>query len=313
MRVTVPYSYEVIGVPKGAIKERTVQVWEPIEVEIAELDDIEAPVATRWTDWNGFQHETRWHGGRHHRLLDHGWAHMPAIITAEEFAQAIRNGENQNSRVLRGNRRPSGEQFDPAKFRRFDESFRMRVIGHLHDLAASTFILDGKAWRTCSEPAYNLVTQPPRVEPFVLDDEWFKRTSRAHVSVYRADRFEDAMAEAGEGADFPSEITVLIEESISFDDEKMALLDAAGRALDRMSSKTLAAVDDVRIASYSMLRRSHRAASEAWSMEAAEKLLEAFAAFAGTEGGEWEMSRYEAAEARWRLRPIADLEGGFRP
>ncbi|WP_315920913.1 hypothetical protein [Mesorhizobium sp. SP-1A] len=248
MRVRIPYTFTAHVVPLKKIKEINSTEGDWLTADLKEVDDLDAPIATEWTDFKGETFQTRWHDGSHwliHKIYDEDQNYQ--LLSPDILSDMLENGNARNPlsvgagsslrELISGEIKP----FDKANFKTVKETEQEAVIRRIHDQIADCIIVENQVWKRCGEPYYRFnrlrvekqadgrVMRYPEVELLPKDGEIY----RAHEA-FSADQFEDyvdfATGNFHDAIFVPEEfkITVLVPESISFNSEVAALHSTVG-------------------------------------------------------------------------------------
>jgi len=336
MLVRTPFSYSASVIPKGKRTPTTEFFWEWTDLEVAEFDDSEAPVALRWRDsfpgdgfslrhnWGLFPKdgvcESRWHDGSHWTPLlveDMDTRSNAERISPETLADKCRAGDDwhnplmqsfQFSREAAGN--PKGRPLDPDLYRSVEKCTRDSEIETLKARAAKIILVDGAVWERCAEPILYLkdwVMRDRNIQAAIKVMPSDSTDLKDPCAAYRADRFDEAARAAIPREDFDydlgvndgREIEVLIPESLSYRDEELAFEHTAGKLVRRWEDRPIKSFNNKSALAWLSLSRAVSSEDEE-RHELIEAALEDYALVADEDGARWA----NAALERWRSRPI---------
>jgi hypothetical protein len=320
-RVPIAYSAKVVK-PRHR-KEERVPCCEWIEVEVRETTDAEAPVALRWNESEDGADpselkETRWFDEGHYMLSDYSDQPLTADMVANMCATAtsyenplVLSVDWHLSDALRKGAKPLAE----LEVREIVSSGRDEVIEKTLAAAASSLIVDGVFWGNVGEPLYEHVSgygimvkhfsegkgQPPSREDLLKADKRF-----------RADRFDD-LADTFRLAhdDWQVRIDVLVPESIRYDDETPALIEAARGAVDSHDGE-LKGLPKHALNAWVDLRDAHIEASENPTPDAIAVLENTMRTYERTFEDGWAVKMVRKAIKRWDVRPLPTDDNEFR-
>lgn len=345
MRFRIPFEYSASVVEKKKRNPENKDFWEWLDVEIAEADDAEAPVALRWHDevpqelpsysardrWGAVPNDgecvTRWFEGRH-------W--MPALarqqdertgayerLSAASLEKMCAAGEDYaNPAMLHFpkshaiSRSPEGNPLVESEFRLSTGSTREREIAQIQAKTASLLIVDGIVWERSAEPVLYLKewidlghSMQLVIKVLPCDASEIKDPRW----VYRVDRFDEAaeaaILEHGAGevdsVNAARRVHVLLPESVSYADEEMALCHSARRLLEKFADKPLKEFTQPFATAWFGLRDAF-VEDRLPSDDRMAALETAFENFSGLLAPESDMAREtKRALDRWQSRPIS--------
>lgn len=328
MLLRVPYTFTANVVLPRKINSRQTTQGAFLTVEIPELDDIEAPIATAWTNYRYETFQTRWHDGSHwlpHTDYDKDGNSYP--VTTNILLEKLSKGERGTSLTagaessLRSLLNGDLEPFDERNFRSVVETDQNAVINKILDSAKDCIIVDNQLWKRCGEPYYkhnrkNIIreTDPAVVYPdicFLHDEAAVDRTA------FSADQFEDFIEFAvGPNRDRyimtdDFKITVFIPESIKFDADALVLVNETGNFLKR-SARNVGEHSPAYIHAWAELKSTHEAATHDRREYACDQLAEAIQGLsAASPSADYFLDVLNDVANRWRHRPI-EIADSFR-
>lgn len=348
MLIKVPFSYEASVTKKRHKNPETLYFWEVLDVEVAVLDDISAPVATRWHDeipqflpnygqrveWGtppkGGIMETRWHEDTHFwpvLCIDRNNTMNPAPkMTAEVLVEKCTERQESNNPLIkdfynRGHAEPVSLSYED--YREVHSTTRHKAIASVMEKASNLIIVDGQVWVKGGEPVHYLkevfldgTSLQMVIKTLPHDSKFIKSPLQA----YRADRFEQAaeasiIADDGGLTDINSKrkIEVFLHDSIRYDGEEQAILRSVTDVIEKYQGKTLKSIPDDVLEAFVPLRSYLNRASKDY--EHLDAMTENFENFLMTIQFEDETSFKQGMNAieRWRHRPIQIDFGNFRP
>ena len=339
MLVRVPFPYSAVVIGKGKRKPETQFFWEWLDLEIAEPDDLEAPVALRWRDafpaddpgfadrhkWGLFPAdglcESRWFDGSH-------W--MPVLVEdsrtrasaermpKDDLVRRCAEGNDRDNPLVpffhetgaAGN--PAAKPIDYEDYRTVQSCGREAQVQALTEKARNLIVADGAVWRQTAEPVCYLKEWVHHGHSYqaaikVLPCDSTDITDPCQV--YRADRFDEAAEAAilrGDHADgevevmnLPRRVEVLVPESVRYRDEEKALDHSVYRLLCDYSDKPLKELHPDLAAGWFALRSAFEADDH---FDLVEGALEDFL---HSLPEDTRQKRYASrALERWRSRPI---------
>lgn len=293
MRVRIPYTFTAHVVPLKKIKEINSTEGDWLTADLKEVDELDAPIATEWTDFKGETFQTRWHDGSHwliHKIYDED--HNYQLLSPGILSDMLENGNSRNPlsvgatsslrELISGEIKP----FDKANFKTVKETEQEAVIRRIHDQIDDCIIVENQVWKRCGEPYYRYIqTQVekqadgramryPAVELLQEDGAVY----RAHEA-FSADQFEDyvdfATGKFHDAIFVPEEfkITVLAPDSITFNSEVAALHSTVGDFLTGTSGD-LAKKSTEFIRSWANLKDGFDLAATEQSEDANDNLVE---------------------------------------
>jgi hypothetical protein len=312
-RLPIAYWSKVIK-PRCRVEER-VLCGEWIEVEVQEATDLEAPVAMRWRehdygDGPGEIKETRWFDEGHYMPYEHREQPLDAHLLADLCAKG---SAYQNPLIVstdwfirdmfKYNALPLAEM----KVRAIISSDREETIAKTLECAKGLVLVDGVLWDNVGEPVYEYrdrlgievkhFTRGKGQEPSA--DDIVKSRSR-----FRADRYDDIVEHVhAEDDERQIRIDVLVPESVRYDDETPAFIEAARATVDSNQS-SLSGLPKHALMAWVDLRDAHLLASEDTSPEVLTSLEEAMRVYERIFEDSWCANTARAALQRWDLRPM---------
>lgn len=243
MRVRIPYTFTAHVVPLRKMKPISSTEGDWLTADITEIDEIDAPIATAWTDSKGDTFQTRWYNGSHwqiHKIYDRD-GNYQGVLTPSKLTNMFETGDSSNP--LSVGTTSSLEQLVSGKIHSFHrQNFKdvikteqEAVLQRIQDQVNDCIIVDDQIWTKCTEPYYRYIQhyvkkledggaiRYPEVSFIPVDQEVY----RAHET-FNANEFEEFVALATGGFQeiiVPEElkITVLIPESINFNSHQSAL------------------------------------------------------------------------------------------
>lgn len=341
MLVRVPFSYTARVVGKGKRSPSIEDFWEWTDLEVAEPDDSEAPVALRWRDsfpgdgfamrhnWGLFPLdgicESRWFEGSHWTPVlaeDMDTRSSAERVGLESLAAKCRAGDDYNNPFMNSfhlkrefGERPEGRPLIPGDYRSAENSTRDSEIEALRAKAAKLISVHGTVWQRSAEPVLYLkewVMRNHNIQAAIKVLPCDSRDIKDPCAVYRADRFDEAALGAipGVEADYDlgvndgREVEVLIPESLSYRDEELAFEHVAAKLVARWADKPIKSFDNRTALAWLSLSRAC-ASNDEEKHELIEAALEDYAIVADEDGARWA----NAAIGRWRSRPIGMDDG----
>jgi len=324
MKLDVPVMFNAEVVHKGKRLAKPEAQTEWIEVEVREVSDFDAPLATEWTREDSSPACTRWFEETHWVPYEYkdedGGRHR---LDAEGLRERLRTGrKSQNplsvgtEHVLQDFAAGNRPAFDPASFRSIESSDRDAVRSAAMKNASNAIIVDGGLYKRGSEPVYRLT----RSRIASAGGRHSLRPEVALVSeggdpkdMFRANRWDDMAEEAGERynrqveLDETARITVYIPESIRFDDERAALFTGLeGILSSQRRFLQTARLSDMR--TWLELAEALAAAKENWTDETAAALETAADTYLAVTlaADDYYSGTLKAVMNRWRMRPLGD-------
>lgn len=273
MIIKVPFSYQASVIKKGHRKEETLYFWEFADIEIPEVDDMDAPIATRWFDrlpefLTGFHEKSTWgaspeDGINETRWFDdnHWW---PAVqidrnrhygedcsrISVQQLTSMCEQFDSNDNPIMAAFYRRGSSDPVPLiedDFRQVASETRTTELAALHQRASDLIIVDGGVWRRGLEPVCylkELYSVGSSHQMVIKIAENGHRTIKDERNTYRADMYDQAVRASviqddGDIQDIYSDrrIEVFIPESIRYDGEERAFESAIDSVLSTYGSK----------------------------------------------------------------------------
>jgi hypothetical protein len=234
---------------RSSIGPRYLKLSEPVTLEIAEVTDMEAPIAVTWNTHDGPAH-TRWYDDRHYRAVPRG--DDAAALLARLPSVDDRRPYHPDDGFTRGFLTYSeGNEYrltDP-RLEHYDQALRQRALVNAAEWARNCLVVDGKMYMACAEPRYTVSSWGMDVEtnwpadPGTLSNDNRPNTisggSWFHTERFCLDNAEDAvsMAKAWFNKDMiePADVVVHIPPSIGADHSRAILREAAQFMLDSLN------------------------------------------------------------------------------
>ena len=332
MRISVPVTYVENVVPKRAQNTKNLRFGEWFDVEVQEVNDLEAPVII---EWRAHMHDRaysaindivqlRYYDGHFYEAQVVSAAYEPnQHLTLEELIDKTAQGHYHNNPLLTssdysGDLVNSPDDYSAIKadeYRFVYSDERSKIIKELEVRASETIIVDGLIWTKTNEPV--LLVKPITSFHSKCDFE-VKIEQSAHLDnnnmkdAFRLDRLEDAIA-YGKDAFGATEFSVehdpqiLRSEVLSYDDDKPALLNTLQFYIKGTENEVINESRDHVIAWYDM-----RTAIRALTLTSTDQEFEAVVNSVNdvldtvSDTGFYE-DRLRAAVNRWVSKPI-DLD-----
>lgn len=166
MEVFARVDYKAVVIPKRGSKERTLDVYEIVRMNLAEVDPEDAPMATRWRlegggpeAFDGFDH-TRWHEGSHWRPLYNSDA---APITMEELVANAPEGRVCNPKETRTGNFPVEVKeeairgpLNPVDYKVIMSNTRDKFLENMRSTFDNRASIDGLIYCRTGQPYYHL-------------------------------------------------------------------------------------------------------------------------------------------------------------
>lgn len=317
MKLSLKAHYTINGTPKGSRNPREIDFYEVIDFVIPEYTDLEAPVATRWRNPDTLEwEETRWINGDHYRLVmqeEYG-ADEKIFLPLKADILLKKNHRYDESGVFGGyvSSNAASIPFDSIAIKDGDMTPRNKMLEYFQSFD-NAVVVENHVWIKSSEPVYQIfMNDLLRIKHLHEIHSRAYGTSPSHA--YRADRFADALSDAGEpntAINAENEIAVIIPESITFDDERYALIATFEDILDKIKQKSVSDVLD----DFDSISKSHhilKSLKSEWNEERAQALIESFQSMAPRTTG-YKTRTIDHIAHRWRNRPIdldLSLDGG---
>lgn len=333
MIFTVPVVYEAKIIRPRCRNEERVLCGEWVEVHVAEVSDIDAPVALRWTDKyardsvNGIK-ETRWYDDRHfepsaYHASGQDSEHLDMerlermCLSGVHYANPLTSGHDWQIReCANGKYKPISE----LEARTVISCERESAIQKAYAKAAETLIVDGMIWTARDEPVYRVARSGGFHDDYVFLDVvgTESMSDKQQHGVFRADRFDDACEyanglTANPGNMIDRRIDVFIPESVTYDDETPAFLEAAEDAI-KWHKDRLGDQGRPQIEAWLDLRDAYEAAVGEADAEHLLSLERALVVYRDVALDRWPQERLDRALQRWSMRPmVLDLGQGYAP
>lgn len=159
MRVQIPYTFQVVGVLPKKRSETTTYVGEYYHAEILELDDLEAPLATQWTEADGETVQTRWYEGSHWKIRRDK---DKQLLSKQGLQDMLSSGLTEYNPIMDFSTSPKAKEFTSGElpvfsadnFKSIASSQQSAVLTKLDDLISDCIIVDDKVWVKSGEPYY---------------------------------------------------------------------------------------------------------------------------------------------------------------
>jgi hypothetical protein len=243
MRVRIPYTFTAHVVPLRKLKPISSTEGDWLTADITEIDEIDAPIATAWTDYKGDTFQTRWHNGSHwqiHKIYDRD-GNYQGVLTPSKLTDMFESGDSSNPLSVGTTsslqQLVSGEiqSFQRQNFKDVIKTEQEAVLLRIQDQINDCIIVDDEIWTKCTEPYYRYIQhyvkklddgraiRYPEVGLIPVDEEVYRA-----YETFNANEFEEFVALATGGFQeiiVPEQlkITVLIPESINFNSHQSAL------------------------------------------------------------------------------------------
>lgn len=241
---------------------------DPVTVEIQEASEADAPVAMRWNSRREGPLETRWYDGSHWLAFDRPRCGVEEVrFSASDIVRMTMDPRDRMMAQLYSGYFRNGDQsypyIDRQKFVEFDDAGRQRTHDAVREWAADSLVVGNTFYTRCPEPRYCADSRGPEVivERLMVGGEArrFDVASNRFRSgfIYRADRFEQALAASRDA--WPSwsgdgeSIEVLIDDSVTVEDDRDALLDICMDTLRETSNQPVTKLPPPVIAALSPL------------------------------------------------------------
>jgi hypothetical protein len=335
MRFRLPFGYDAVGKVDREIQDgHNYRIaWHDLEIE--EVEPVNAPVATRWAGG-----ETIFLNGRHYAKVGHvtrpfSQPGSPWLvdISTDDMKELAYADLSKRSRI------PALElvisTFSQLQYRAFDEfnvkrrekkppQFIWSNIderrAEIDSLSETLIVVDGQVLIVVNEPIYRLSNWRDKatidvilISPTAIN----MRRDREKFYFFRADRFEDALDLAHRSAGAvdvrPSApIEVLIPNSIQACDDLQALLDAAEEVLELGKRYVLDTISTEQAMTWLRLRDTTRLPIQ--QLDGHDLLLEHLSAFLvvlRTLPNNWDqqLKRIGQQIERWQMRPVTSARG----
>lgn len=341
MLVRVPFTYSARVTKKGKRTPSIEFFWEWLDLEVAEPDEYEAPVALRWRDsfpgdgfalrhkWGLFPAdgvcESRWYEGNHWMpflIEDQNTRSSAERVSLEALADKCSRGDDWCNPLMHAFHHPAsklaanpqGEPLVADDYRIVEDNMRQAEIEALRAMAANLISVGGLIWQRTGEPVcyikewvvQNHVAQGAiKIMPCNSPDLKDPRMA------YRADRFDEAARAAiliddyDFGANDGRQVEVLIPESLSYRDEELAFERSATQLLRSWEDKPIKWFTEEKALAWLALNQACAETGPERHDHIAEA-LERYATVADEDG----TRMAEGTLARWRSRPIEMEEAG---
>jgi hypothetical protein len=208
---------------------------------------------------------------------------------------------------------------DRGKFVEFGDADRERIHEKVRGWAADVIVVDGTLHILCPEPKYHASLNGPEVEVNRPVPGWenrplnYRPRSFEATAVYRADRYEDALAAMNTGlGDGGERIDVLVGESVRFADDREALVNTCLDTLNALGTQPITELPPSVIGSLAPLSACFW--EKDWAEIDEDDAYDALAGFAqAVASSGYKLNRLDAAAERsiqsaldrWDDRPIA--------
>lgn len=244
MHIRIPYTFKVVGVLPKKRSESTTLVGGYVNHEITEVDDLDAPIATQWTDGNGETFQTRWYEGSHwkiHKIYDEDKNYQ--LVSRQVLVDMISNAQTRHNPIIDISTSGAADdflrgdlpEFAETDFRQITSTEQNSVLEKIKDKVDNCIIVDDQVWVKSGEPYYRYDrhkmandTFSPVVE-LTPDDI---HTIHWPHETFSAEQFDILVDYANGGyADVhvrdEMKIHVLVPESINFDADWISLIGTA--------------------------------------------------------------------------------------
>jgi len=327
MLTRIPVVYHEKIVPRRSRNPRTEMFGEWIDVEIAEADGMDAPVALRWrgNEIDGIC-ERRWFQGKLWRPSVYSLAREPnRPVTAAEMIERTEQGHSYGNPLVLGvdwqvRRLVDGEigPLDPAQCREIHTKAREIAINEALDNAERILVVDGQVWERTSEPVY--VASRSGIfsrEVYAYIDIKEVDGLRSNDNVFRVDRIDDlehfVKSSWHIDLDRDCEVEVLIPECLTYDPELPALKEGLKNVVE-WEQEGIGKKDRATILAWLDLRDAVAELEEVANddnIAAAVTAAETWLAVANTQ--QFHKDRLVPVLERWHARPISFEEDGIGP
>ncbi|MCS4088855.1 hypothetical protein [Rhizobium sp. BK176] len=238
---------------RSSMGERYLTLSEPVTLDIAEVADMEAPIAVTWNTHEGPAH-TRWYDGRHFRAVRRGdnAAELLAGLPPVDGRRPYRPDEGFTRGFLTYSEGNEYRLTDP-RLEHYDQASRRRALANAAEWARNCLVVDGKMYMACAEPRYNVSSWGMDVEtnwpadPGTLSNDHRPNTIN-HSPWFHTERFclddvDEALSMAKTWFDRdmiePADVVVHIPSSIGTDHSRAILREAAQFMLDALNKHPL--------------------------------------------------------------------------
>lgn len=234
MKLTIPLLYTVTGTLKGSNVNQEHLVYENINFEVLNLDEIEAPIATSFFDHQDNKEEvTRWFDGSHYKKVS-----IDEQPSVEDIFSDLSKGIDTFG-IVRDIRNPENKarEFTDSTFRMHNENERYNNLKKAK-AGVNLLIVEDGIWVKCKEPVYLLynlhVIHGHLAASLMEKNEYFSH------EIYSALQWEDICLRASELGiqlqdDEVAPIQVHIPESIQLSSETFALERYAQRVFNNLT------------------------------------------------------------------------------
>lgn len=321
MKVRIPISFKTKVVPLGKRSPKHETAYEWVDAEIKILTDLDAPIATEWINKDGAKKQTRWYEGCH-------WS--PATerehdrsMTKSYFMETLAMGDSYlnplpigSPTVLRNFIDGEMKSFNASDYREIVESNRDEIIAKVHEKAGSFILIGDEVWSRGAEPIYSFqrsnYTREGATTTF-RPELWKPKTYEERpsaVDLYRADEWDVLILDAGKDRikelqiDETARITIYIPESISYEGEKLSLLDAVQRLIESRKDERIGSNATYSLRAYCDLLEASTAANETWTDQTIGNLETAADTYIAVLPTEYMSKVLAKGLNRWRNRPI---------
>lgn len=325
MIVRIPYTFTAHVVPLRKFKPIRSTEGDWLTADITEIDEIDAPIATAWTDFKGDTFQTRWHNGSHwqiHKIYD-GDGNYQGVLTPSKLTDMFENGDSSNPLSVGTTsslkQLVSGEiqSFHRQNFKDVLKTEQDAVLQRIQDQINDCIIVDDQIWTKCTEPYYRYiqhyvkklddgrVIRYPEVGFIPVDGEVY----RAHET-FNANEYEEYVALATGGFQeiiVPEElkISVIVPESINFNSHQSALYSSSKDFLTETQGVLGKKSSDF-IRSWADLRDALEIAMTDKSERNDDRLVSALTAIVevAPDKSEYEINNISKMVERWETRSI---------
>lgn len=313
MKIKLKARYEISGILKGSRNPKDIEVFEDVEFIVPEFSDLDAPVATRWSDPTaiGGWRETRWFNDTHYSLatfIDYNHPDEPRLVVEPQTLPAIISSEYDRNKLFGGYLRGehiNPQSFDGLKFREADLGARDKMLNFFADFD-NAIIIEGRVWKKTSEPCYK-ISANNRLEIVPLEKTLAERDFRRHAYLYRADRFSDALIDAGDRFEIENldyEISIMIPESLHFDDDKLAAQKTFSYLETKIGERNISEIARTDLARLHDFFEACDVLRTEWNEDTADKMVALLSAM-DRKTLHWDRDTVEHLEQRWAKRPIS--------
>lgn len=235
----LPIELQITGFARGRSGPGSIRSFrDAITLDVLEIHAHEAPIALQWEDDFGDRFETRWYDGSHWIAFDR----MSDPVDQARFSaadikdMAARPGDRRLDDLFSGYFKKGHldiPALDRSKFVEFDDATREEAHASARQWATNCIVVGETFYTRCPEPMYSadqfgglhiVIERHAASRNFVprLFDAGYDLFRAAQL--FRADRYDDAFAmmqarRRNSNIRATPEITILIPESIKYDDD----------------------------------------------------------------------------------------------